>query len=64
MGAKTSPEPEKCQRGTDSTIAAEFGKLIVKLRWIGAEADANAVAGYLAKVASREIAIVSSGDTD
>lgn len=44
--------------------AAEFGRLIVKLRWIGADSDANALAEYLANVAPRGFAIVPSGDTD
>ena len=51
-----APEP--------SLTGTELRKLILKLRWIGAEADANVLASYLAKVAPREIVNVPSGDTD
>jgi hypothetical protein len=44
--------------------ATEFSRLIIKLRWIGSEDEANALARYLARVAPREFAFVPPMDTD
>ena len=44
--------------------AAEFGKLIVKLRWIGRDEEASALARHLATVAPEGFAFVPPADTD
>ncbi len=44
--------------------AIEFSKLIAKLRWIGCDDEANALARQLAMVAPKDFAFIAAADTD
>ena len=56
------------QRGTNVVdphrTATEFRKLIVKLRWIGCEEQADMLEHHLTIVAPREFAFTPPADTD
>ena len=45
-------------------MATEFSKLIVKLRWIGCEEQADVLEHYLMTVAPRDFAFTPPPDTD
>jgi hypothetical protein len=57
-------ERHEMSRAERKARAAEFGKLIMKLRWIGAEDEADQLEETLMKIAPRGFVIPPCGETD
>ncbi len=57
--------PRSRTNAADTTLTAgEFGKLVVKLRWIGADSQADALVCALAKVAPQGFVLITPRETD